>query len=93
MSENEIFARGLVAGISIVLPFLGLTVARWRSWKGWSDFWQMMHKDLQAQNTRLFNALKSEELKRKYFECQLKHTINMYKPIKESKEWNENLQD
>lgn len=56
MSENEIFARVLVAGISIVLPFLGLAVARWRSWKGWSDFWQMLHKDLQAQNTRLFNA-------------------------------------
>lgn len=83
MSENEIFARGLVAGISIVLPFLGLTVARWRSWKGWSDFWQMMHKDLQAQNTRLFNALKREELRRKYFESQLEHTINMYKPIKD----------
>lgn len=81
MSENEIFARGFVAGISVVLPFLGLAIARWRSWKGWSNFWQMMHKDLQAQNTRLFNALKNEELRRKYFESQLEHTINMYKPI------------
>ena len=81
MTENEIFVRGFVAGISTVLPFLGLAIARWRSWKGWSDFWQMMHKDSEAQNSRLFNALKNEELRRKYFESQLKHTINMYKPI------------
>lgn len=85
MSETEIFIKGIVVGVSAVLPLLGLTFAKWRSWKGWSNLWQMMHKDLQAQNARLFDALKSEELRRKYFECQLKHTINMYKPIKESK--------
>lgn len=86
MSENEIFARGFVAGILVVLPFLGLAIARWHSWKGWSDFWQIMHKDLNAQNTRLFTALKNEELRRKYFESRLEHTINMYKPIKTKKE-------
>lgn len=85
MSETEIFIKGIVVGVSAVLPLLGLTFAKWRSWKGWSNLWQMMHEDLQAQNTRLFNALKSEELKRKYFEGQLKHTINMYKPIEEPK--------
>lgn len=93
MSESEIFAKGFVMGMSVVVPFLGLAAARWYSWKGWSKFWQMMHKDSEAQNARLFNALKREELRRKYFESQLEHTINMYKPIKESKQWKENLQD
>lgn len=93
MTENEIFIKGIVVGVSAALPFLGLTFAKWRSLKGWSDFWQMMNKDLQEQNTRLFNALKSEELRREYFESQLNHTINMFKPIKEPKQWNENSQD
>lgn len=83
MSENEILVRGIVVGVCIVLPFLGIALARWYSWKCWADFWKMMHKDLQAQNTRLFNALKSEELKQKYLEHKLEHIINMYKPIKE----------
>lgn len=84
MSENEIIARGIVAGMSIVLPFLGIAIARWHSWKGWSKFWQMMHKDLQAQNERLFRALKREEEKRRYFECTLNHINNKYKPVKEN---------
>lgn len=83
MNENEILARGIVAGMSIVLPFLGITIARWHSWKGWSKFWQMMHKDLQAQNERLFEALKKEEDRSRYFESKLKHIDNMYKPLKE----------
>ena len=73
MTETEIFIKGIVVGVSATLPLLGLTFGKWCSWKGWSDFWQMMCKDLEAQNTRLFNALKSEELKRKYYEGQLKH--------------------
>lgn len=92
MTETEIFIKGIAVGVSAVLPLLGLTFAKWRSWKGWSDFWQMMHKDLEAQNTRLFGALKNEELKRKYFESKAEHIINMYKPIKESKEWKGNSQ-
>lgn len=84
MTENEIFIKGIVVGVSAVLPLLGLTFAKWRSWKGWSNFWQMMHKDLEAQNARLFNALKNEEASRKYFESTLEHTINMYKPTKEN---------
>ena len=83
MTENEIFIRGIMIAVSAVLPLLGLTFAKWRSWKGWRDYWQMMHKDLQAQNNRLFNALKDGELRRKYFESKLNHTIAMYKPIKE----------
>lgn len=86
MSENEILIRGIVAGMAIVLPFLGITIARWHSWKGWSKFWQMMHKDLEAQNDRLFRALKREEERSKYFESTLNHIINKYKPIKPIKE-------
>lgn len=63
MNENEILARGIVTGIVIVLPFLGITIAKWHSWKGWCKFWKMMHEDLQAQNERLFRALKEEETK------------------------------
>ena len=85
MSENEILARGIVAGMAIVLPFLGIAIARWNSWKGWSKFWQMMHKDSEAQNERLFRALKREEDKRRYFESTLNHIDNKYKPIKERK--------
>ena len=85
MSENEILARGIVAGMAIVLPFLGIAIARWNSWKGWSKFWQMMHKDSEAQNERLFRALKREEDKRRYFESTLNHIDNKYKPIKEDK--------
>ena len=84
MSENEILARGIVAGMAIVLPFLVITIARWHSWKGWCKFWQMMHKDLQAQNERLFRALKREEEKRRYFEYTLNHINNKYKPVKEN---------
>lgn len=64
MSENEILARGIVAGMAMVIPFLGIAIARWLSWKAWSKFWQMMHEDLQLQNERLFRALKREEDKR-----------------------------
>lgn len=60
MSENEILARGIVTGMAIVIHFLGIAIARWHSWKGWSKFWQMMHKDLQAQNDRLFEIIKQE---------------------------------
>lgn len=84
MSENEILARGIVAGMAIVLPFLGIAIARWHSWKGWSKFWQMIHKDLQAQNERLFEALKKEEDRSRYFESKLKHIYDMYKPLKEA---------
>ena len=63
MNENEILARGIVTGIVIVLPFLGVTIAKWHSWKGWCKFWKMMHEDLQAQNERLFRALKEAETK------------------------------
>jgi hypothetical protein len=65
MTKDEIFIKGIIVGVSAVLPLLGLTFAKWRSWKGWSNFWQMMHKDLEAQNARLFGALKNEELRRK----------------------------
>ena len=84
MSENEILARGIIAGMAIVLPFLGITVARWLSWKGWAKYWQMMHEDLQAQNERLFRALKREEEKAAYFESKLKHIIETYKPLGDS---------
>lgn len=60
MTENEIIARGIVAGMAIVLPFLGMDLGKWHSWKGWSKFWQMMHKDLQMQNERLFKALTTQ---------------------------------
>lgn len=60
MTETEIIARGIVAGMAIVLPFLGITIAKWHSWKGWAKFWQMMHKDLQMQNERLFKALTTQ---------------------------------
>lgn len=66
MTENEILARGIVAGMAIVLPFLGITVARWHSWKGWCKYWQMMHKDLSEQNERLFQAVKDAEDKGDY---------------------------
>ena len=65
MSENEILLRGFVTGMATVLPFLGITIAKWHSWKGWCKFWEMMHKDLQDQNERLFRMLKSEEDKSK----------------------------
>ncbi|MBR2060106.1 MAG: hypothetical protein IKB97_06125 [Bacteroidaceae bacterium] len=52
MTENEILARDIVAGMAIVLPFLGIAIARWHSWKGWCKYWQMMHKDLSKQNER-----------------------------------------
>ena len=61
MSENEILIRGIVAGMCIVLPFLGITIAKWHSWKAWCKFWKMMHEDLQAQNERLLRALKDAE--------------------------------
>lgn len=61
MNENEFFVRGFFVGITIVLPFLGITIAKWKSWKGWSNFWQMMNEDLKAQNERLFRALKEKE--------------------------------
>ena len=81
MSENEILARGIVAGMSIVIPFLGITIARWHSWKCWCKFWKMMHKDLQAQNERLFRALKREEDKSRYFESKLKHIAKLEERI------------
>lgn len=84
MNENEILIRGIVAGMAVVLPFLGLALGKWYSWKGWSEFWQMMHKDSKAQNTRLFNALKNEEAKCQYFKSKLNHIIEMYKPIKKA---------
>jgi hypothetical protein len=85
MSENEILARGIVAGMSMMLPFLGIAIARWHSWKGWSKFWQMMHKDLQLQNERLFRALKREEDKSKHFKPKLKHIENTYKLMEADK--------
>ena len=75
MTENEILARGIVAGMAIVLPFLGIAIARWHSWKVWAKYWQMMHKDLQAQNERLFRALKREEDKSRYFESKLNNIV------------------
>lgn len=81
MSENEILIRGIVAGMAIVLPFLGIIIARWHSWKGWCKFWQMMHKDLQAHNDRLFKALKQAENRAAYFESKTKHLIEKYKPL------------
>ncbi len=81
MTENEILARGIVAGMAIVLPFLGITIGKWHSWKGWCKFWQMMHKDLSKQNERLFQAVKRAEDKAAYFESKLKHVIEMYKPL------------
>lgn len=63
MNENEFFVRGFFVGITIVLPFLGITIAKWHSWKGWCKFWKMMHEDSQAQNERLFRALKEAETK------------------------------
>ena len=81
MSENEILIRGIVAGMAIVLPFLGITIARWLSWKWWSKFWQMQNKFANEQNERLFSALKREEDRAKYFESKLKFVIEQYKPI------------
>ena len=75
MTENEILARGIVAGMAIVIPFLGITIGKWHSWKGWAKYWQMMHKDLQAQNERLFRALKREEDKSRYFESKLNNIV------------------
>lgn len=60
MTENETLIRGIAIGVSTVLPVLGLTLGKWHSWKGWSKFWQMMHKDLQIQNEQLFTALKTQ---------------------------------
>lgn len=82
MTENEILVRGIVAGMAIVLTFIGITVARWHSWKGWCKYWQMMHKDLQAQNDRLFRALKNAEDKSRYFESKLIHIVKKYEPVK-----------
>lgn len=84
MSENEIFVRYFVAGISITLPFLGITIARWLSWKRLCKFWQMMYKDISKQNERLFRAVKQSEDKAAYFESKLKHIIETYKPLKET---------
>ena len=81
MAENEILARGIVAGMAIVIPFLGIAVARWHSWKGWCKYWKMMHKDLSKQNERLFKAVKQAEDKAAYFESKLKHIIEKYKPL------------
>lgn len=89
MSENEILIRGFVAGMATILPFLGITIAKWHSWKGWCKFWEMMHKDLQEQNERLFRALKSEEDRSRYFESKLKHIVNAYKPLKEADDGND----
>ncbi len=86
MNENEILIRGFVAAMATILPFLGIAIARWHSWKGQSKFWEMMHKDLQAQNERLFRALKREEDKSRYFESKLNHIANKYKPLKEAGE-------
>ena len=85
MSENEILARGIIAGMAMVLPFLGIAIARCHSWKGWSKFYHMMHKDLQLQNERLFRALKREEEKSKYFKSKLKHIENTYKLMEADK--------
>jgi hypothetical protein len=84
MSENEIIARSIVAGMAMVLPLLGITIARWHSWKRWCKFWQMMNEDLQAQNERLFRALKREEERCRYFESTLNHINNKYKLVKEA---------
>jgi hypothetical protein len=83
MSENEILARGIVAGMAMVIPFLGITIARWHSWKGWCKFYQMTHKDLSKQNERLFQAVKQAEDRAAYFESKLKHIIENYKPLNE----------
>ena len=81
MTENEILARGIVAGMAIVLPFLGIAIARWHSWKGWCKYWQMMHKDLSEQNESLFRAVKKAEDRAAYFESKLKFVIEQYKPL------------
>ena len=81
MSENEILARGFVVGMSVIIPFLGITIAKWHSWKSWCKFWKMMHNDLQVQNERLFRALKREEDRSRYFESKLNHIVNKYKPL------------
>lgn len=76
MTENEILVRGIVAGMAIVLPFLGITIARWHSWKGWAKHWQMMHKDLSKQNERLFRAVKDAEDKAAYFESKVEQSLD-----------------
>jgi hypothetical protein len=60
MSENEILLRGFVAGVSIVLPFLGISIGKWYYWKSNTKFWFMMHRDLSGQNERLFEIIKQE---------------------------------
>ena len=81
MAENEILARGIVAGMAFVLPFLGIAVARWHSWKWWCNFWKEQNKFAHAQKNQLFRDLKIEEDKRKYFESKLKYFIERYKPL------------
>lgn len=84
MSENEILVKGIVAGMAIVLPFLGITIARWHSWKRWCKFWQEQNKFAHSEKNQLFRDLKIEKGKREYFESKLKHIIETYKPLKET---------
>ena len=58
MSEVEIFIKGLVAGVILSLPLVGLSIFEWVRWKGWSQFWEMMHSDLKKQNETLFTRIK-----------------------------------
>ena len=81
MTENEILARGIVAGMAIVLPFLGIAVARWHSWKWWAKYWQEQNKFAHDLKNQLFRELKIEEDKRRYFESKLKYFIERYKPL------------
>lgn len=70
MSEVEIFIKGLVAGVILSLPLVGLSIFEWVRWKGWSQFWKMMHSDLEKQNETLFTRIKlleqEKELREKY---------------------------
>ena len=70
MSEVEIFIKGLVAGVILSLPLVCLSIFEWVRWKGWSQFWKMMHLDLEKQNEKLFTRIKlleqEKELREKY---------------------------
>lgn len=58
MNETEILIRGIVAGVILMLPLVCLSIIKWVRWKGWSQFWKMMHSDLEKQNETLFTRIK-----------------------------------
>lgn len=79
--EHTLLIKGIAIGISAILPFLIIALVKWHVWKADCKFWKTMHSDLNAQNERLFRAVKDAETKAKYAEAELKHVLNQYKPL------------